>query len=97
MFGGYGITRTLPFGYALSFYERAEAAISQCKSQDVIGELNPKVDECKVADIVGPHGLGADCGGILVDWCKENEMVIANTIVCQSQSKETTIHGSVQI
>ena len=45
-----------------SFYEKEEAATSQCKSQDailVIGDLNAKVGECKEADIVGPHGVGA--------------------------------------
>ena len=33
-----------------SFYEKVEAAMSQCKSQDVIlaiGDLNVKVGECK--------------------------------------------------
>ena len=34
---------------------------------------------------------------MLVDGCKENEMVIANTIVYQSKSKEIHMHGSVQI
>ena len=67
-----------------SFYEKVEAAISQCKSDDVnlvIEDLNAKVDECKEADIVCPHGLGArnDRGEVLVDLCKENDMVITNT------------------
>ena len=45
-----------------SFYDKVEAAMSQCTSQDVIlviGDLNAKVGECKEADIVGPHGSGA--------------------------------------
>ena len=40
-----------------------------------------KVCECKEADIVGPHGFATrnDLEEILVDWCKENDMVITNT------------------
>ncbi|XP_037776954.1 craniofacial development protein 2-like [Penaeus monodon] len=63
------------------FYEKVEAAMSQSKSQDIIlgiGDLNTKVGECKEDDIVGPHGLGTR-NEILVDWCKENDMVKTDT------------------
>ena len=58
--------------------------MAQCKSQDVIlvtGNLNAKVGEGKEEEIFGPHGLGTrnERGGMLVNWCKMNDIVITNT------------------
>ena len=67
-----------------SFYEKVDAAMSQCKSQDVVlvmGDFNAKVGEGKEEDIVGPHGLGTrnERGEMLVNWCKGNDLIITNT------------------
>ena len=67
-----------------SFYEKVDAAMSQCKSQDVVlvmGDSNAKVGQGKEEDIVGPHGLGTrnERGEMLVNWCKGNDLMITNT------------------
>lgn len=59
------------------FYEMLDEAISQCNSQEMIfvfGDANSKVGQGRVADIVGPHGLGVrnENGKRLVKWCKRN-------------------------
>ena len=43
------------------FYEEVNIAREQCKEHElilVIGDMNAKVGQGKMEDIVGPHGLG---------------------------------------
>ncbi len=44
------------------FYEKLDAAMKQCKSQEikiVMGDMNAKVGQGRYEDSVGSHGLGA--------------------------------------
>ncbi len=66
------------------FYSEVNQAREQCKEHEVIimmGDLNAKVGLGRMENIVGPHGLGQgnERGDRFVDWCLENEQVIANT------------------
>ena len=67
-----------------AFYGEIETALKQLKSQDVkiiMGDLNAKVGESRIDSTVGPFGLGEinERGERLVDWCKDNDLVICNT------------------
>ncbi|XP_063588673.1 uncharacterized protein LOC134765810 [Penaeus indicus] len=71
------------------FYAQLDQAYSQCKSQDIIivmGDFNAKVDNERVDNIVGPHGLGSrnERGEMLVEWAQTNNMIIGNTWFKQS-------------
>ena len=66
------------------FYRNLNQAYHQCSSQEikiVMGDMNAKVGEGKVANIVGPFGLGDrnERGDMFVDWCVRNRQVITNT------------------
>ena len=66
------------------FYEDLDKAMKQLKSQDikiVMGDFNAKVGDAKIEDIVGPWGLGTENerGERLVEWCRENDLMISNT------------------
>ena len=56
----YGPTKDADCNEMDNFFENVEAAMSQCKSQDIIivifiiGDINVKVGECKEVDVVGP-------------------------------------------
>ena len=47
----------------------------------VMGDLNAKVGCGKQSDVDGPYGLGEtnERGDIWVQWCEENDQVIAKT------------------
>ena len=65
------------------FYEQVEKAKGQCKSQEIVitmGDLNAKVGST-ADEVVGPFGLGErnERGDRWVEWCKENNLIIANT------------------
>ena len=66
------------------FYEDLDKGMKQLKSQDVkivMGDFNAKVGNERNEDIVGPWGLGDinERGERLIDWCKENGLMVANT------------------
>ncbi|GFS03866.1 craniofacial development protein 2-like [Elysia marginata] len=46
-----------------------------------MGDFNAKVGEGRIDNIVGPYGLGDsnERGERLVDWCREKDMLVANT------------------
>jgi len=46
-----------------------------------MGDLNAKVGCGKQSDVDGPYGLGEtnERGDIWVQWCEENDQVIAKT------------------
>ena len=59
-------------------------ATKQCKSDEfliVMGDLNAKVGDERIHDVVGPYGLGEknERGERLIEWCCAHELIIANT------------------
>jgi len=67
-----------------TFYEDLEKTKNGLKSQDVkiiMGDFNAKVGNEKVADIIGPFGIGEinSRGERLIEWCKEHDYIITNT------------------
>ena len=66
------------------FYQEIQNGIKYTKSDEVIcimGDLNAKVGDETYQNIVGMHGLGRrnEMGERLIQCCKENKLIIANT------------------
>ena len=66
------------------FYSDVMKAKEQCKPHEVtlvMGDLNAKLGNERVEDIVGPFGLGErnERGDRWAEWCIENEQVVLNT------------------
>ena len=70
------------------FYEDVQKAINQTKSTDIvyiIGDMNAKIGKGKEEQTVGHYGLGErnERGDRMVQFCKENELVVTNTFFKQ--------------
>lgn len=68
-----------------AFYEQLDNVIKLTKRQDVtiiMGDFNAKVGEEEAADCVGRYGLGErnDRGDRLIEFCTNEELIIANTL-----------------
>ena len=68
------------------FYQEIEKALKYAKSNDVLcimGELNAKVGSELFESIVGKYGLGEknDRGERLIEFCQQNNLTIANTLL----------------
>ena len=66
------------------FYNDVMSAKEQCKSHDitlVMGDLNAKLGNERVEDIVAPFGLGVrnERGDRLAEWCVQDEQVVLST------------------
>ena len=66
------------------FYEDVQRACDQAKSTDVLiilGDMNAKIGIGKEGTVVGEYGIGErnERGNRLVEFCKQNHLVIANT------------------
>ena len=66
------------------FYDQLDEARRQCKNHEIVivmGDMNAKVGNAEVEDIVGPFGLGVtnERGERWIEWCKEYKQMIANT------------------
>lgn len=66
------------------FYNDLNTAMRQCKHHEVnivMGDLNAKVGEEQDTDVTGKFGLGRrnERGEMLVDWARNNNMIIGNT------------------
>ena len=67
------------------FYEELRETIKEHKkSRDqliVMGDFNAKVGEKRENKVVGPYGMGErnDNGELLIGFCKEEDLVLANT------------------
>ncbi|KAI5752717.1 hypothetical protein M8J77_019728 [Diaphorina citri] len=78
------------------FYDMIRTTIDDNKKFQenliLIGDLNAKVGNAKIEDIVGPHGLGTlnSSGEDLVNLCKEKQLFITNTWFEQKQSSRHT-------
>ncbi|GFR95633.1 craniofacial development protein 2-like [Elysia marginata] len=67
-----------------AFYEELDKTLHQLKSTNIkiiMGDFNAKVGTRRTGKTVGSHGLGEinERGEMLVGWCQENDLVVANT------------------
>ena len=62
----------------------------------IIGDWNAKVGSQEISGVTGKFGLGIwnEAGQRLIEFCQENALVIANTLV---QQQEKTIHMDITI
>lgn len=80
----YAPTADKPEEEVEDFYEEITRLLKLTKKEDiniVLGDLNAKVGSNRVADIVGPFGIGDrnERGDRLVNFCEENDLVVSNT------------------
>ena len=66
------------------FYKALDTIKNKCKSGEmllVMGDWNAKIGCSVEQPMVGGYGLGSrnDRGDLLVDWCRENSIVVTNT------------------
>ncbi|GFR66472.1 craniofacial development protein 2-like [Elysia marginata] len=67
-----------------AFYEELDKTLQQLKSNNIkiiMGDFNAKVGARRIGNTVGSCGLGEinERGEMLVGWCQENDLVVANT------------------
>ena len=70
------------------FYEDIQDLLELTPKQDVlfiIGDWNAKVGSQETPQVTGKFGLGVrnEAGQRLIEFCQENELVIANTLFQQ--------------
>ena len=80
----YAPTSTHSDGEVEEYYADIQKAIDQIKQTDILivmGDKNAKIGKGKVADVVGDFGLGErnGRGDRLLQFCQENNLIIANT------------------
>ena len=78
------------------FYEDLQDLLELTPKKDVlfiIGDWNAKVGSQETLGVTGKFGLGVqnDAGQRLIQFCQENTLVIANTLVQQ----EKTLHMDI--
>ena len=66
------------------FYKALDTIKNKCKSGEmllVMGDWNAKIGCSVEQPMVGGYGLGSrnDREDLLVDWCRENSIVVTNT------------------
>ena len=76
------------------FYEDLQGLLELTPPKDVlfiIGDWNAKVGSQETPGVTGKFGLGVqnEAGQSLIEFCKENALVIANTLF---QQHEKTLH-----
>ena len=74
------------------FYQQIHNGIKDAKSDEVMcimGDLNAKFGEERYENIVGMHGFGRinERGERLIQFCRENKLLIANTLFQQPVRK----------
>ncbi|GFS10114.1 craniofacial development protein 2-like [Elysia marginata] len=67
-----------------AFYEELDKTLQQLKLTNIkiiMGDFNAKVGARRIGNTVGSQGLGEinERGEMLVGWCQENDLVVANT------------------
>ena len=77
-----------------AFYEDLQDLLELTPKKDVlfiIGNWNAKVGSQETPGVTGKFGLGVqnEAGQSLIEFCKENALVIANTLF---QQHEKTLH-----
>ena len=81
-----------------TFYQEIQNGIKYAKSDEVIcimGDLYAKVGDERYQNIVGRHGLGRrnEKGKRLIQFCQQNKLIIANTLLQQPVRKLCTWKG----
>ena len=79
------------------FYEDLQDLLELTPKKDVlfiIGDENAKVESQEIPEVTGKFGLGVQskAGQRLREFCKENTLVIANTLF---QQHEKTLHMDI--
>ena len=82
------------------FYEDLQDLLEQTPKKDVlfiIGDWNAKVGSQETPGVTGKFGLGVwnEAGQRLIEFCKENALVIANTL--PNNTREDSTHGYHQM
>ena len=82
------------------FYEDLKDLLELTPKKDVlfiIGDWNAKVGSQETAGVTGKFGLGVrnEAGQRLIEFCKENALVIANTLT--NNTREDFTHGHHQM
>lgn len=67
-----------------NFYEQLRAALKHTKKEEIniiMGDMNAKIGQGKVEDVVGDFGLGVrnERGERLIEFCQEMDITIMNT------------------
>ena len=80
---------------AEQFYEDLQDLLELTPKEDVlfiIGDWNAKVGSQETAGVSGKFGLGMrnEAGQMLIEFCQENTLVIANTLIQQLKSRLCT-------
>ena len=68
------------------FYEQLSTALKHTKKEEVniiLGDMNAKIGQGKVEDVVGGFGLGVrnERGERLIEFCQEMDISIINTFL----------------
>ena len=74
------------------FYEDLQDLLELTPKKDVffiIGDWNAKVGSQETSEVTGKFGLGmwSEAGQRLIEFCQENELVIANTLFQQHKRR----------
>ena len=74
------------------FYEDLQDLLELASNKDVlfiIGDWNAKVGSQETSGVTGKFGLGIwnEAGKMLIEFCQENALVIANTLFQQHQRR----------
>ena len=82
------------------FYEDLQDLLELTPKKDVlfiIGDWNAKIGSQETPRVTGKFGLGIrnEAGQRLIQFCKENALVIANTLI--NNTREDSIHGHHQM
>ena len=77
------------------FYNLLESPIDQVKSNEVLlvmGDLNAKVGQERIGNIVGPCGMGEknERGEKLIEFCQARQLTITNTWFTQPNRRKYT-------
>ena len=80
------------------FYEDLQDILELTPQKDVffiIGDWNAKVGSQETPGLTGKFGLGVqnEAGQRLIEFCQENTLVIANTLVSSIQSAKTRLEA----
>ena len=64
------------------FYEDLQDLLELTPKKDVLGDWNAKVGSQETPGVTGKFGLGIqnEAGQMLIEFCQENALVIANTL-----------------
>ena len=82
------------------FYEDIQDLLELTPKKDflfIIGDWNVKVGSQETPGVIGKFGLGVqnEAGQRLIEFCRENALVIANTLF--NKTREASTHGHHQM